>query len=224
MPEVDEDQELEDSDPPKGTNPPVCVRVDDDNKVVWPPPGMGTSDGSPSSTTDTEIGPGIFDTASSDTAGSITSEGDEDEDKSDDESDGPEEVFEVKRGQTQSMELAKGVLLVVAPDSAPIVTTLPISSVPDDSGRMQLAIQRSRTAPNIQMQHVPALIVTEPSSFSLFTADSNTSQASMDLGTFPIPPLHLEPTIFWQQLEAEIHQSLLTRHRELEGVSTVGCI
>ncbi|TFK22583.1 hypothetical protein FA15DRAFT_757893 [Coprinopsis marcescibilis] len=141
-------------------------------------------------------------------------------------------IYEVKRGQTQSLEIMKGFLVSlstsVTEEAIPIVFKKRLSVV--ETRRMDEAdtkkIARSKTAPCIQVHkspaassakakktEIPALIVTQPSTLSLFTVGSSTSETSIDLGKFPLPPLHLEPSVFWHKLEDEINQSLALQKR-----------
>ncbi|KAJ2918581.1 hypothetical protein MD484_g1858, partial [Candolleomyces efflorescens] len=154
------------------------------------------------STEDTETGPPdhIFSSASS--ISSITSASEQASDDEDDEEqyesadDGESEtVFEVKRGHAQSMELIKGVLM-----------SWPAAGESSNTVDLEEAEVR-------KVLPVPALIVTQPSTLSLFTMDSSASNMSVDLGQFPLPPLHLEPAIFWQRLEEEINTSIVLKRQ-----------
>ncbi|KAJ3516711.1 hypothetical protein NMY22_g14142 [Coprinellus aureogranulatus] len=131
-----------------------------------------------------------------------------------------EVVFEVKRGQAQSLELAKGRLM-----SWP---ALPSQSSSKDifSGResegdprpeeqnVARSWHRRRTLSRASsIAPIPTLIITEPSTLSLVTVTSSTSNLSMDLTQFPVPPLDLEPAAFWQRLNDEVDSSLALKQR-----------
>ncbi|EAU91178.2 hypothetical protein CC1G_06813 [Coprinopsis cinerea okayama7 len=202
--------------------------------TTWPATADGLVQQSPDSlgsTEKTETEPGIFDTvnaADSETSltsfeGSPEEESEEEDVISGDTEEVEVEVFEVKRGHTQSLELAKGVLVVLPADSSSSedLHKRPISIPPEKNIIVaDKNMQRSKTLPNFQVRRptflptfmskpqIPALIVTQPSTLSLFTVGSSASDTSVDLGKFPLPPLHLEPTVFWQKLEEEINHSL----------------
>lgn len=85
-----------------------------------------------------------------------------------------EVVYEVKRAQTQSMEVKKGVLLSWR------------SSRPGDIADMPSVLTVGDTNSLIRAgRHTPSVIVTCPSSNSL---DSTTSSVTVDLDDFPAPP------------------------------------
>lgn len=126
-----------------------------------------------------------------------------------------EMAFEVKRGQTQSLELAKGRLM-----SWPALpwTSSSTESVEGEKAVDQEVVEeqdlskfpRRRT---LSRPPIPALIITEPSTLSLFTVTSSTSNLSIDLSQFPVPPLDLEPAAFWQKLGDEMDSSLALKQR-----------
>ncbi|KAF6759986.1 hypothetical protein DFP72DRAFT_1096045 [Ephemerocybe angulata] len=105
--------------------------------------------------------------------------------------------FEVKRGQAHSIELAMGVLLSLAASAS----TKDIVEVARKEEQLPQAVP------------VPAVIVTEPSTLSFTTIGSSASNVSVELGQFPLPPLHLEPAVFWAKLEDEINTSLALKQR-----------
>jgi hypothetical protein len=117
-------------------------------------------------------------------------------------------TFEVKRGHTQSMELAKGRLMSWGPLPA-TASSQDISVVGADTEQDHTKDYRPMRIP------IPALIITEPSTLSLFTAVSSTSNLSIDLSQFPVPPLCLEPAAFWEKLDDEINSSLALKQRRL---------
>ncbi|KAH6914091.1 hypothetical protein BKA70DRAFT_654162 [Coprinopsis sp. MPI-PUGE-AT-0042] len=126
------------------------------------------------------------------------------------------EVFELKRGQTQSLELTKGVLVTLPPGASSIdnIQALKVHS-PFPVRLPEKSMIRSRTCPNVRTQapSIPALIVTQPSTLSLCTFESSTTSISLDDEAVPIPPLHLEPAVFWQRLEEEINHSLAIKNK-----------
>ena len=63
---------------------------------------------------------------------------------------------------------------------------------------------------SLKAPRIPALIVTQPSTFSMVSSSSTMSSISME---FPLPPLNLEPALFWQKMEDEINSSLALRRR-----------
>lgn len=118
-------------------------------------------------------------------------------------------TFEVKRGHTQSIELAKGRLMSWGPLPGTASSQV-ISIVGADTEQDHTKDPRpARRFP------IPALIITEPSTLSLYTEVSSTSNLSIDLSQFPIPPLCLEPAAFWQKLDDEIDSSLALKQRRL---------
>ena len=126
----------------------------------------------------------------------MASDDEDDEEQYESADDGDHEtVFEVKRGHAQSMELMKGVLMNW-PGAAESSTSIAVEA------------PAAREAPP-----VPAVIVTHPSTLSLFTTVSSASNMSIDLGQFPLPPLHLEPAIFWSRLEEEINNSIALKRQ-----------
>lgn len=164
---------------------------------------------------------------------SMTSEAQRDDvvrEDDDDESIGGEEAavmdheihFEVKRGQTESLELVKGVLVNLPKDPPPEDNTKEI----EENTPPNLDVSQTTRASNASPVHtstsspampLPALIVTEPSTMSLFTVASSTSNLSVELGQFPLPPLHLEPAVFWQKLEDKVNNSLALKRRSRLG-------
>jgi hypothetical protein len=129
-----------------------------------------------------------------------------------------ETAFEVKRGHAQSMELVKGRLMSwgTPPVAAPLQDNLSISVEEGMNTEEQDHSKscRGRSRPNSRIP-IPALIITEPSTLSLFTAGSSTSNLSVDLSQFPVPPLQLDPAAFWQKLDEEINSSLALKQRRL---------
>ena len=119
-------------------------------------------------------------------------------------------AFEVKRGHAQSMELAKGRLMSWGP-LPDAVSSQDMSIVGVDAEQDNTNLKDSRPV----RIPIPALIITEPSTLSLFTAVSSTSNLSIDLAQFPILPLCLEPAAFWQKLDDEINSSLALKQRRL---------
>ncbi|KAJ4468189.1 hypothetical protein J3R30DRAFT_1683040 [Lentinula aciculospora] len=110
---------------------------------------------------------------------SIQSEDEEEEDIED------VEVYEVKRAQTQSIEVKRGVLMSWRtsrpPNLAPDMPTVVISESSSDTG----ALNNVSHGDNGFLQPLPSLLVTQPSDTSLV---STTSSVSVDLDEFPLPP------------------------------------
>ncbi|KAJ3887075.1 hypothetical protein GG344DRAFT_81076 [Lentinula edodes] len=111
---------------------------------------------------------------------SIRSEDEEEEDMEE-----AVEVYEVKRVQTQSMEVKRGVLMswrTSRPQSpAPDMPTVVISESSSDTGALDTIIRSD----NAFLQPLPSLLITHPSEISLV---STTSTVSVDLDEFPLPP------------------------------------
>lgn len=94
------------------------------------------------------------------------------------------EIYEVKRAQTQSMEVKRGVLMSYRssqpPSPIPEMPTFVISESSSDTYAL------SNTAVDDSLlQALPSLLVTHPSDVSLV---STTSSVSVDLDEFPLPP------------------------------------
>jgi hypothetical protein len=225
FPVIEVDEESDD----EPTIPPQCQdrystgveQVSADHRVdIDQPPEVEDSEES----LDTTAGRDIFDTESQGSEASLASpdssihDTEIDEDSGDSELDivDDAEIFELKRGQTQSLELIKGVLVTLPPGASSVEDIWGIKTNNASPAKLEKAMLRSRTCPNIRTHwspSVPAVIVTQPSTLSLYTLDSSTSDLSLSNDAVPIPPLHLEPAVFWQRLEEEINQNLAIRHK-----------
>ncbi|KAJ3796187.1 hypothetical protein GGU11DRAFT_746386 [Lentinula aff. detonsa] len=95
------------------------------------------------------------------------------------------EIYEVKRAQTQSMEVKRGVLMSWRtsrpPSFVPDMPTVIISESSSDTGALNTVISGDEGF----LQPLPSLLVTQPSNVSLV---STTSTVSVDLDEFPLPP------------------------------------
>lgn len=129
------------------------------------------------------------------------------------------EIFEVRRGQTKSVEMKMGVLVnckasdpIMVPPSMPQVVvsdatpTLPIenrgalSTSTSQLGSEDLDLDDEQsliTKDSNQMLRapIPYLMVTVPSNNSLFALECSNSSASIDLSDFPIPPPPLDKSL-----------------------------
>lgn len=96
------------------------------------------------------------------------------------------EIYEVKRAQTQSMEVKRGVLMSWRasrpPSPIPEMPTVVISESSSDT-----ALEKTSILPRdgSLLQALPSLLVTHPSDISLV---SSASSVSVDLDEFPLPP------------------------------------
>lgn len=171
-----------------------------------------------------------------------------------DDEDGPESAYELKRAQTQSLEIKKGVLVVwQCTSSSPSHIGMPSKVIISDScqtdhgniegktGALEAALSQGggfETMPTVSslvcensrgtlasltpsfssttraegwctdeegflQPPVPYLMVTRPSTSSIFTTDSTGSSISIDLNDFPHPPSVVRPT--YSRLVDQIH-------------------
>jgi len=136
----------------------------------------------------------------------------------DEDGEGEEEVYEVRRAQAQSVEIKKGVLvtwrsskstqdnkqIIEAPNvviSEPMSTSCSLiddhseAASSDASPSSMYTTEGDGSDDGLLHAPVPSLMVTGPSITSIFTLDSSISSISVDLNDFPYPPSLVDPSL-----------------------------
>jgi hypothetical protein len=136
----------------------------------------------------------------------------------DEDGEGEEEVYEVRRAQAQSVEIKKGVLvtwrsskstqdnkqIIEAPNvviSEPMSTSCSLiddhseAASSDASPSSMYTTEGDGSDDGLLHAPVPSLMVTGPSITSMFTLDSSISSISVDLNDFPYPPSLVDPSL-----------------------------